>query len=111
MNVKIHRTATIIALCALAWSVSAQETKTIKDIMSLKGYLKNLTTVFVPPGRDTSIIVDNLLHNRLDFAWYVNKNLTFNTSMRNQLFYGESVKAAPSLYDRLGEDPDILQER
>jgi len=73
--------------------------------MSLNGYVKNLTTVFLPPGGDTSIFVDNLIHNRLDYSWYINSNFTFNASMRNRLFYGESVKSLPFVYDMLAEDP------
>ena len=82
----------------------AQDEQSVFDRMSLNGYVKNLTTVFLPPGGDTSLFADNLIHNRLDYAWYLNENFTFSTSMRNRLFFGESVKAAPAFYDLLAED-------
>ena len=102
-----HRWIGCVLFCTLAISGWSQE-KTIGDIMSLSGYVKNLTTVFVPPGGDTSIFVDNLVHNRLDYAWYISDKWTFNTSMRNRLFYGESVKTIPELYDALSDDPGLM---
>lgn len=94
-------------ICLICLAASGQDKK-LGDIMSLGGYMKNLTTLFVPPGADSSIIADNLIHNRLDYVWYMNDKFTFNASMRNRLFFGESVKAAPELYDLLAEDLGYL---
>lgn len=107
MNKKVLRHILLSAFSLLALTLNGQD-KSIKDVMSLNGYVKNLTTVFVPPGADTTIFVDNLIHNRLDFAWYISDKFTFNTSMRNRLFFGESVKAAPELYDMLGDDVGFM---
>jgi len=107
MSKRVLKYILINALLLLAFSLNGQD-KTIKDIMSLNGYVKNLTTVIVPPGKDTTIFVDNLVHNRLDYAWFICEKFTFNASMRNRLFYGETVKAAPEIYDMLGDDLGYL---
>jgi hypothetical protein len=107
MSKKGLRNILINALLLLAFSLNGQD-KTIKDVMSLSGYVKNLTTVFIPPGNDTTIFADNLLHNRLDYVWFISDKFTFNTSMRNRFFYGETVKALPEFYDMLGDDLGFL---
>lgn len=75
-----------------------------KSNMSLNGYMKYMHTIVIPPG-DSTMITDNFLHNRLNYAWYINESLTFKTSMRNRFFWGELVREVPFLYSTLDEDP------
>lgn len=99
--------ALLMVLCIGLSSIATGQEERVWDNMSLGGYVKSLTTVFVPPG-DTNVVVDNLIHNRLDYAWYINEKFTFNASMRNRLFLGGTVNLIPEFYDMLAEDPGFM---
>lgn len=78
-------------------SLSQDTTRsTIWKNMMLNGYVKSMTGVIVPPNSNKAasnqINTDNLIHNRLNYKWFVNKKLTFEGSMRNRFFYGEVYK-------------------
>jgi len=40
---------------------------------------------------DNKWMIDNLLHNRLNFYYYHNDNLSFSVQLRNRLMWGESM--------------------
>jgi hypothetical protein len=40
---------------------------------------------------DNQWMIDNLLHNRLNFYYYHNDNLSFSVQLRNRLMWGESM--------------------
>lgn len=83
----------ILAFCFLfASAVNAQNRN-----WSLNGYVKYMQTNFV--GKDTSglnLLTDNLIHNRLNFNWYVNDRVETKIEMRNRVFYGEYTKLIPN---------------
>lgn len=55
---------------------------------SLNGYVKNMQSImFSQPN--SPWVTDNLIHNRLNFSWYINDEFTFTTHLRNRLFWGE----------------------
>ncbi len=56
----------------------------------LDGYVKNLQTTMVD-SLDGTWLGMNTIHNRLNFSWYLHQNLTFTTSVRNNLHYGGLV--------------------
>ena len=66
---------------------------------SLKGYAKLMQTYNVAEGAD-SLLVDNLIHNRLNFRWFPHENWTVRLEMRNRIFYGDFVQLIPQ-YDQL----------
>ena len=71
----------------------AQEEK--EKNWQLAGYIKSLQTVsIVDAGKDMEDLwlTDNLLHNRLNFKWYLNEHFTFKADLRNRILYGESTK-------------------
>lgn len=74
---------------------------------TLDGYIKYMHTVIIPSG-DSTMITDNFLHNRLNYAWYIKDNFTFKTSMRNRFFWGELVRDLPFVYSSLGDDPGFF---
>lgn len=84
----------IILWCCLPVLLSAQE-ETPKN-WALGGYVKNLQTLFFVEGESFQ---DNLVHNRLNFDWYINESFTFNADVRTRLFYGDLVKANPNYGD------------
>jgi len=70
---------------------------------TLNGYVKNLQTASFlridQPlfGIDTTLLFqDNLIHNRLNFKWFINKEITFKAEMRNRIFWGDGVKMNPT---------------
>ena len=61
----------------------------------LTGYVKSLQSVFIlDAGKDLEDqwLTDNLIHNRLNFKWYLNEHFTFKADLRNRILYGESTK-------------------
>jgi hypothetical protein len=84
----------------LANSAFSQEEKERK--WTLNGYIKNLTTYSVqntplPQAQDK--LLDNLVHNRLNFKWYPFENLKFVAEMRNRIFMGDQVRLNPYYAD------------
>lgn len=75
--------------------------------LELTGYIKDLRSVFLVDGLD-SIVVDNLIHNRLNFTWYANENFTAKIELRNRLFYGEVVRSIPDYGDLLNVNTEIV---
>lgn len=68
----------------------------------LSGYITNMQTVQFQ-NIDSSWLNDNLIHNRLNFVWYLNDQWTFKASVRNRIFTGESIKLIPAYADLLKE--------
>ncbi|MDN5200013.1 hypothetical protein QQ008_01540 [Fulvivirgaceae bacterium BMA10] len=73
----------------------------------LNGYLKTLQTFNFISGFD-SVLFDNLVHNRLNFKWYVHPNLTIYAEARNRLFYGDLVRAIPNYGDIIEDQGSFL---
>jgi len=72
---------------------------------SLNGYVKYMQTDFV--GKDSngmSILTDNLIHNRLNFSWYINDKIEAVVEMRNRVMYGEYTKLIPQYGNILDHD-------
>jgi hypothetical protein len=67
--------------------------------ITLNGYVKYMNTIIFD-DISSPWMIDNLIHNRLNFKWYLSKNFTFSTDMRNRFVYGDYVKAIPG-YDKI----------
>jgi len=74
----------------------------------LNGYVKYMNTLIIPESDTLEAISDNFIHNRFNFAWYLNDNWIFKTSMRNRFFWGELVESQPQLYQMLDDDPGFF---
>ncbi len=61
----------------------------------LHGYVKNVQSIVSIKGND-SYLLDNLIHNRLNFKWYVNDNFTVHAGLRNRLFFGDTPRLTPN---------------
>jgi len=68
-------------------SIYAQEKRPKKAFVN--GYIKEMITF--NDLRD-STLVDNLIHNRLNFRWYPTDNLRVYGALRTRLFIGETTK-------------------
>lgn len=90
MNKRIYLFLLLIVICSLA-GLGQERDKN----WQLNGYMKDLRTFNLVDGLD-SIVIDNLWHNRINFAWYANDNITAKIELRNRVFYGEFVRSFPA---------------
>jgi len=72
---------------------------------TLNGYIKDLVTLNFA---DDSTLVDNLVHNRINFKWYPNDHLTIHFEVRNRIFHGDLVKAIPTYSDFIDVNDDYF---
>ncbi|PID69511.1 MAG: hypothetical protein CR989_01295 [Flavobacteriales bacterium] len=72
--------------------------------LSFSGYLKYMNT---SSFRNLDVILsDNLIHNRLNFKAYINKNVTFTTEMRNRMVWGNTLNLYPNYPELLDSNND-----
>jgi hypothetical protein len=62
----------------------------------LHGYLKYLTSVYFLHQPNAAMLQDNLIHNRLNFKWYISDAFTFKADLRTRVFFGEYTKLRPN---------------
>ncbi len=74
---------------------------------SLNGYVSTMESVIFD-SLSGPFIVDNLVHNRLNFKAYLNKNITFATELRNRLFIGDMVRSGSSYSDLMASDQGLI---
>ncbi len=96
----------LFILLLLALSAVAQDDKKPRN-WSLNGYLKYMQTISFQ-HIDQEWLTDNVIHNRLIFNWNITNNLTFNTQMRNRIFYGEMVSTFPEYTTIVERDNGLL---
>jgi len=72
---------------------------------SISGYVKDLVTINVT---DDSTLVDNLIHNRLNFSWNPSDALHLRIEMRNRLFFGDLASSIPSYGEFIDVNNDYL---
>lgn len=70
------------------------------------GYVKDMAT-FNFAGKDSTLI-DNLIHNRINMAWYPTQNITGRLEIRNRIFFGDMVKLFPSYGDFIDVNNDYF---
>ncbi len=88
----------ILTFCITIINIGLLKAQDKQRNWSLNGYVSNMQSVmFTHP--DSMSINDNLLHNRLNFNWYVNNNLSINLEMRNRFFWGDNVRNFPGYAD------------
>src|SRR3970040_2802556 len=85
----------LFAVTLFSFSLAlAQEEKPKK--FTVKGYLKDMAS-FIYVG--DSLLFQNQVHNRLNFAWYANE-FTVYAEFRTRILSGDLVNDIPG-YDRL----------
>ena len=77
-------------------SLFAQSEK--ESPLTANGYLKFLQTVFYQDF-SKQWYVDNLIHNRLNFAYYPGQHFDAHLELRNRIFYGQFVETIPNYSD------------
>lgn len=72
---------------------------------TLNGYVTNMQSAIFEEF-DENWISDNLIHNRLNFKWYMSDKFTFDLELRNRFMSGQSINN--SFIDELDEDNGIV---
>lgn len=70
---------------------------------TVNGYLTTMQSVMFD-SLSGPFVIDNLVHNRLNFRGYLNSNITFAAEFRNRLFTGDMVRSGPSYSESMGSD-------
>lgn len=106
LNHKRHNRCTkgfCFLLCLLWFSnLIGQEEK--PKPYQLSGYIKNLQSAYVIDNVNPFVaskklvISDNLLHNRLNFKYFLNDNWTLKTDLRNRFFWGDQPQLPIGVY-------------
>jgi hypothetical protein len=96
-----------IFIALLAFNSTAQEKESVFSKMQLNGYVKYMNTAMFNDA-DSIWLVDNLIHNRLNFKWYMSDKVTFALDMRNRFIYGDLVKFIPDYASTIEDDNGYL---
>jgi hypothetical protein len=75
--------------------------------LTMNGYFSMMQSVMFD-SVSGPFVVDNLLHNRLNFKGYVNDNITFAAEFRNRLFTGDMVRSIPDYSETVGSDDGLV---
>lgn len=95
--------------------VPAQEVETEEEgkkqrDWTLNGYLKDMVSYTRPNSPFLpEHLIDNLIHNRLFFKWYMHRNLNFTAEMRNRIMFGDQVRINPFFANNLRGSDDYLK--
>jgi len=66
------------------------------------GYVKAMTAL--QNSENDKKTFENTLHNRINFNWYINNNLTFTAGLRNRIITGHNVAVIPNYSKYLSND-------
>ncbi len=113
-KVKILRMKRLISKIILIYLISGNfifaqdEDKPPK--ITLNGYISNMQSVMYENLNDLWL-TENLIHNRLNFNWYISDKLTFSLQFRNRFIYGDIIRM-DQLLEELDDqmDGDSLSE-
>lgn len=101
----------ILIFCITIINTSLLKAQDKEKNWSLNGYFSDLQTVMFT-HIDSMSVNDNLLHNRLNFNWYPNGNLSVNIEVRNRFMWGDNVRLMPGYADLINsyDGVDFLSE-
>ena len=100
MNYKV----TILAVIAI---FSIKSLLAQNKNLEVSGYISNMESVMFTEA-DEDWIIDNLIHNRLNFKYYTNKNFTFTLEMRNRFMFGQTMNLVNGYANLLETDNGLL---
>ena len=84
-------------------SLISQEKKSI----TLNGYLTTMQSVMFD-SLSGPFMIENLLHNRLNFKGYLNNSVSFAAEFRNRLFTGDLVRLGKYYTELIGADQGMV---
>lgn len=101
----MKKTSIYILLFFIALNAKSQES--LFSNMSLNGYVKYMNSSTIS-NVDSIWLVDNLIHNRLNYKWYMNDKITLAIDSRNRLIYGDMVRFMPNYAASVEADNGFL---
>lgn len=75
--------------------------------LALDGYISMMQSVMFD-SLSGPFVIENLIHNRLNFKGFFNDNITFAAEFRNRLFTGDMVRSGPSYSEMTGSDQGLV---
>lgn len=96
---------TLFLACFVFFKPAAQEEK--KRKWELNGYVKDLQSELFE-NIDSNWLSNNMLHNRLNFKWFMNDKFTFSAEARTRLIWGDFISLVPDYGEMLETDPGYL---
>jgi hypothetical protein len=78
-----------------------------QKFLTLNGYVSTMQSVMFD-SLSGPFVVENLIHNRLNFKGYVNDHITFAAELRNRLFTGDMVRTGRSYSENIASDNGIM---
>lgn len=92
----------ILILFYLAVSgVALSQEKT--RFLTLNGYVSSMQSIMFD-SLSGPFVIENLIHNRLNFRGYINNKITFAVEFRNRFFTGDMVRSGRSYSEEIGSD-------
>jgi hypothetical protein len=93
----------VLILTAILKPAIAQE-----SVFPLKvnGYISSMQSAMFEDFKG-DWIMDNLIHNRLNFKLYAGSKMSFSLEMRNRIFTGDMVRMDSAYAERIGFDPGM----
>jgi hypothetical protein len=95
----------ILSFIIPAWGRILSQEK--PKFLTLNGYVSTMQSVMFD-SLSGPFIIDNLIHNRLNFKGFINNNITFAAEFRNRLFTGDMVRTVPSYSEMIASDQGWL---
>jgi len=95
-----------IWLCCLPFVLFANEKNdsTETQRLTVKGYVKYMQQAFFVKQIE-QLQTANLIHNRINMQYEINKHMYVRTDLRNRIFYGELIRQNPG-YAAMLENPN-----
>jgi hypothetical protein len=94
MNIQNNFLA-LILLMSVHWTLFSQ--------VNVSGYLTEMPSVtYESLGNNT--LVDNLVHNRLNFSWQGNSHFSSSLELRNRFLWGETMERIPGYNEIVAQD-------
>lgn len=75
------------------------------ESFSINGYVKFMETLAFS---ENEVLINNLIHNRLNFAFYTKKGSSVIAQFRNRIFFGEFVNTIPDYGEQVNSYEGVL---
>ncbi len=93
----------LIFILFLAFAFIGAFSQDKPKFLTLNGYVSSLQNITFD-SLSGPFVNENIIHNRLNFKGYINKNITFAAEFRNRLFTGDMVRYVPSYSKTIAAD-------
>lgn len=102
----------LIALCGSKASAQLPDSTSarpkFKDIVQIRGYVKNLNIFSTSPNKLIGNSTENFLHARLNLRIEPGKGLRLAAEMRTRLFYAGRTATSTTLQTNFDKDPGLV---